>query len=144
MMRIRVVLPQPEGPRRQVTWPSGKVKETSSTARRAPKVFVRFSTRMSAMVDNRGGGRKARGGSGTGGAVAKVLASGGVEQRQVVRGDRDGDLVLLIAAAVMVAVDHGQRDPVRVEVDDVFTTEVFAQCDRRRKLEMLIRGFGGG
>ena len=37
MMRIRVVLPQPEGPRIEKKEPEGILKETSSTAIRLPK-----------------------------------------------------------------------------------------------------------
>src|SRR5918994_3086016 len=53
MIRISVVLPQPDGPRRQVTWPVGKVNETSSTACSEPNVLVNCSTRISDMADYR-------------------------------------------------------------------------------------------
>ena len=45
-MRSVVVLPAPLGPSSAVTWPSGAVKLTPSTARTSPKRLCRFSTRI--------------------------------------------------------------------------------------------------
>src|ERR687894_836788 len=67
MIRINVVLPQPDGPRRQVTCPFGKVNETSCTACSEPKVLVSCSTRISDMTDDRIGRRQAVATGGLGG-----------------------------------------------------------------------------
>src|SRR5688572_9620336 len=48
IMRNVVVLPQPEGPRRQTTSPAETFKSTSRTATKSPNVFVTF---LSSMVD---------------------------------------------------------------------------------------------
>src|SRR5919107_5329877 len=87
MIRISVVLPQPDGPRRQVTCPLGKVNETSSTACSEPKVLVSCSTRISDMADDRVGGREAVAAAGGGGGwkastAPDPFAGRGVEQGQ--------------------------------------------------------------
>src|ERR1700741_2651451 len=50
IMRKVVVLPQPEGPSRQKNSPPSTVKAAPRTAAKLPKVFWRFSTRISAMA----------------------------------------------------------------------------------------------
>src|SRR5215213_10883857 len=93
MIRISVVLPQPEGPRRQVTCPLGKVNETSSTACSDPKLLVSCSTRISDMTDNRVGRREtvATGGAGCCevGTAPDPFAARGVEHREVMGKDRN-------------------------------------------------------
>src|SRR5262245_59493121 len=79
MIRISVVLPQPYGPRRQVTWPMGNVNETSSTACSEPKVLVRCSTRISAMSGSQGRGD----GSGDSGAAPDELPGGDGEEGEM-------------------------------------------------------------
>ena len=49
-MRNVVVLPQPEGPSRQKNSPSSIVKVEFCTATKSPKLFCRFSTRISPCV----------------------------------------------------------------------------------------------
>src|SRR5215207_6634521 len=91
MIRISVVLPQPDGPRRQVTCPLGKVNETSSTACSEPKVLVSCWTRISDMADNRVVRREivAPGGAGCweAGAAPDPFTSRGVEDHQIVGKD---------------------------------------------------------
>ena len=50
MMRMRVVLPQPDGPSRLKNDPAGRSRVTSSTAVTAPKRLVTPSTRMAPPV----------------------------------------------------------------------------------------------
>src|SRR5260370_26559680 len=50
IIRRVVVLPQPDGPRRQKNSPLATVKLESSTATKSPKALCRFSTRISAMA----------------------------------------------------------------------------------------------
>ena len=50
IMRMSVVLPHPDGPRRTVTVPSSKTVETSFTAPKSPKYFEMPSMRTSAML----------------------------------------------------------------------------------------------
>src|SRR4051794_33368372 len=123
MIRISVVLPQPDGPRRQVTCPLGKVNDTSSTAWREPKVLVSCSTRISDMANNRVGRREpvATGGIGRWEAstAPDPFTSRGVEQGQVVGEDRNRHQLIEIVTAVMIAVDHRQEFSARREVDDI-------------------------
>src|SRR5215213_5270083 len=139
MIRISVVLPQPDGPRRQVTCPLGKVNDTSSTAWSEPKVLVSCSTRISDMANNRVGRRKLVATSGGGGREAGTapdpFASRGVEQGQVVGKDRNRHHLIEIVTPVMIAVDHRQEFPTRREVDDILAAEILAQDHRSRELE---------
>src|SRR5450432_234761 len=50
IIRRVVVLPQPEGPSRQKNSPSWTAKLARFTARKSPKAFSRFSTRISAIA----------------------------------------------------------------------------------------------
>src|SRR5918995_6273230 len=112
MIRINVVLPQPDGPRRQVTCPLGNVNETSSTACSEPKVLVSRSTRISDMAGHRVGRRKAAAPGRVGGWEASTtsdpFASRGLEQGKVVGKDRNRHHLIEIITAVMIAVDHRQ------------------------------------
>src|SRR5215213_4062666 len=135
MIRISVVLPQPDGPRRQVTCPRGNVNDTSSTARKAPKVLVSCSTRIS---DNVGGPWPAALGYrllGFGRLVvdsrymqprADSLGTGNVEKSEHVRVDRNRNLLVQIITQVVIAIDHGQGLTTGREVDDILTAEIFA------------------
>src|SRR5215207_8318345 len=111
MIRISVVLPQPDGPRRQVTCPLGKVNEMSSTACSEPKILVNCSTRISATADNRVGSWKTVAAGRVGGREASTAPDActrcGVEEGKVVGKDRDRDHLIEIVTAAMVAVDHG-------------------------------------
>src|SRR5919107_2401791 len=139
MIRISVVLPQPDGPRRQVTCPLGKVNDTSSTACSEPKVLVSCSTRISDMADNRVGRREAVAPGGVGGwetcTAPDPFASRGVEQGKVVGKDRNRHHLIEIVTPEMIAVDHRQGLPARREVDDILAAEILAQDYRRRELE---------
>ena len=59
-MRISVVLPQPEGPRRQKNSPRKMSRERSSTATASPKRFVTRSKRMSGTAAGSAQGAKER------------------------------------------------------------------------------------
>jgi len=49
-MRRVVVLPEPLGPRKPVSFPAGAVKDTSRTAVTGPKLFVSPRTSSSAIT----------------------------------------------------------------------------------------------
>src|SRR5215203_6096096 len=129
MIRISVVLPQPDGPRRQGTWPLGKANETSATACNEPNVLVSCSTRISAMEMGTPGdwglgtgrplgidwGRYRSGrwetiaareaGGWEASAPSQPLAGGCIEQREVVGKDGNRHRLVQIVATLVVAVD---------------------------------------
>ena len=73
-------------------------------------------------------------------AAPDDLAAGDVEERQMMREDRQRHLFVQIVTPVVVAVDHRQGDAVGRQVDDVLAAEVLAQHDRRREMEGAASG----
>src|SRR5687768_5370205 len=117
-MRIRVVLPQPDGPRRQVTSDSGKAKVTSSTALSSLNDLVSRSTRIS---DKRG-------------SLPDPFAVGG-EEGEVVRVERDHRLIVR-RDRLGVVPEHGREGrAVDLEIDDLFAAEVLSEKDCRLDVE---------
>ena len=54
IMRSRVVLPQPDGPRMEKNEPAGTENDTPSTARRPPNSFVTLTTSRAGAEDMNG------------------------------------------------------------------------------------------
>src|SRR6266852_6037234 len=102
IMRSVVVLPQPEGPKRQKKSPSRTVNEESRTATNSANALWRFSTRISAMAllrELRHDGEQRRAHQGGEERPGEELHGEGLQQHEHARRDDHGGAALQRTAA---------------------------------------------